>query len=276
MSRMWNIAFGSEGLKRRLFNFLSVLSLLLLAATCVLWGRSFYVSDEFRFDWHRMNATEIARGHWNCWYGRGGLTLMRETAHYPLASGWPEVFNRQPLNEFRHVARTSFPPWRCFPSFPPSLSRRIIFSVSAAVTPRTITRYPWKRTFNSSSGFSWRRGWSNRRWGFLSVMGIQVSAISGPESPGDKIDSVRMHQMIQAVESSPQYATFQKRDAELDHLETESLDLERKWVKCERFIRAVEVVALAANLSSVAPPEIQQRYQPLLAAENASIGVPSK
>lgn len=79
-------------------------------------------------------------------------------------------------------------------------------------------------------------------------------------------------QMIRAVESIPSYARFQKQESELERLETESLDLERKWVKCQRFIRAAENVTLAANLPLVATPQVQQRYQELLAAEGALIG----
>ncbi len=79
-------------------------------------------------------------------------------------------------------------------------------------------------------------------------------------------------QMIRLVESAPQYVPFHKQEEDLDKVENESLDLERKWVKCQRFIRTAENVALAANLPSLATPEMQQRYHQLLGAENTQFG----
>ncbi len=103
-----------------------------------------------------------------------------------------------------------------------------------------------------------------QRWPELDNL-LNPQATRAIQSDGD--------QMIRAVESAPSFAQFQKQEGELDQMETESFDLERKWVKCQRFIRVAETVALAANLPLLATPQIRQRYQELLAAENASIGV---
>jgi hypothetical protein len=82
--------------------------------------------------------------------------------------------------------------------------------------------------------------------------------------------------IVKAIESSSQYPELQKEDGRLNDLEEELTELERKQVKCMRFIRTAEHVALAANLSSVAPPEVCARYAKLIAAEGGSFAETAK
>jgi hypothetical protein len=89
----------------------------------------------------------------------------------------------------------------------------------------------------------------------------------------EKVIADEADRIVKTVESAPQYAEFLKRDEEVDRVESQSLALERKWVKCQRFIRTAETVDLAANLASHASPEIQQRYHQLVVAENATLGL---
>lgn len=74
-------------------------------------------------------------------------------------------------------------------------------------------------------------------------------------------------QIVKFIEASPRYAEFKKQDDDYDADDKESSDLERTWVKYQRFIRTAESAALAANLPKVAKPEIQERYTSLLKAE---------
>jgi hypothetical protein len=55
-------------------------------------------------------------------------------------------------------------------------------------------------------------------------------------------------------------------------LSKQSSELERKWVKCQRFIYTAENVALEANLPLLASPKIQDRYARLIAAEAETLG----
>lgn len=73
--------------------------------------------------------------------------------------------------------------------------------------------------------------------------------------------------IVKAIESSAAYPQLHREDERLDAIDAESTDLERKWVKTQRFIRVAEHVALAANLPHVASAEVRARYAALLAAE---------
>ena len=74
------------------------------------------------------------------------------------------------------------------------------------------------------------------------------------------------------IQSQPEYAEFDRLHGEMEHFDSQNLDLERRWVKCQRLLWALESVALAANLPKVASSELQQRYAQLLAAERGFLG----
>jgi hypothetical protein len=77
-------------------------------------------------------------------------------------------------------------------------------------------------------------------------------------------------QFVQAVESHPKYSEFSHLRNEVEQLENERFDLERRWVKCRRLIHVAENVVLAANLPKLASSELQVRHQKLLAAERGA------
>ena len=78
-------------------------------------------------------------------------------------------------------------------------------------------------------------------------------------------------EIVRAIESAPAYAQLRRQHDRLDAIDVEDMDLERKWVKCQRFIRTAEHVALAANLPLVAGPDIRRRYDALRAAEGGTL-----
>jgi hypothetical protein len=84
--------------------------------------------------------------------------------------------------------------------------------------------------------------------------------------------TTRCDEFIQAVESHEDYTEFTKLDAQLEEVETKKMDLDRRWVKCQRFVRVAENVALAANLPNVAEGKVIDTYQRLLAAERGTFG----
>jgi hypothetical protein len=73
------------------------------------------------------------------------------------------------------------------------------------------------------------------------------------------------------LDSSLSYERLRKHIDESDKLDDDADAAERSWVKCRRFINTAESVALAANLPSVAPKEIQERYHQLIVAEDAAL-----
>jgi hypothetical protein len=77
--------------------------------------------------------------------------------------------------------------------------------------------------------------------------------------------------VVKAIEGHPSYAKWDESTRIADELDEKSRTLERKWVKCQRFIRAVEDVALAENLPKIVPPEVVERYGKLLAAESETL-----
>ncbi|MGB6045364.1 MAG: hypothetical protein WBF93_19565 [Pirellulales bacterium] len=78
-------------------------------------------------------------------------------------------------------------------------------------------------------------------------------------------------EFIKTVESHKDYQEFSGLLDKIEDIKKQNFDLDRKWAKCQRFFRTAEDVALAANLSKVAAPEIQQRYKQLLAAERGTL-----
>jgi hypothetical protein len=77
--------------------------------------------------------------------------------------------------------------------------------------------------------------------------------------------------IVGAVESSPAYRDLKRQDERLDAIDRELDELERKQVKCQRFLRVVEHVALANNLPMIATPEVRARYEALVAEEGQTL-----
>ncbi len=78
--------------------------------------------------------------------------------------------------------------------------------------------------------------------------------------------------VVQAIESHPKYAEFEKARQQLAAVEARQLDQDRIWVKCQRLVQRLESVALAANLPKVADAPTVERYRRLTAAERETIG----
>ncbi|MGE0535347.1 MAG: C13 family peptidase [Pirellulales bacterium] len=77
--------------------------------------------------------------------------------------------------------------------------------------------------------------------------------------------------LMAAIESHPKWSECQRLHEEIEQLSGEALDLERKWVKTQRFAYVAESVALAANLPSLASPDAIARYQALTKSEARSL-----
>jgi hypothetical protein len=83
------------------------------------------------------------------------------------------------------------------------------------------------------------------------------------KSEGEKIAKI--------IESAPGFSRFEELAKQIDEKDDKALNNERQWAKCERLLYILESVALAANLESVAPKDVCQRYRELLEEENASL-----
>jgi len=83
--------------------------------------------------------------------------------------------------------------------------------------------------------------------------------------------STRAVQFVATIKSHSNYSDMARLQAEIAAQENARLDLERRWVKTQRFIRTAENVALAANLPKVAPEGIVARYHQLLSAERGTL-----
>ncbi|HEX8910879.1 MAG TPA: hypothetical protein VF796_00870, partial [Humisphaera sp.] len=77
--------------------------------------------------------------------------------------------------------------------------------------------------------------------------------------------------VVTFIEAHEAYKAFERQREMAEKLDARSDDLERKWVKTQRFLRTLEDVALAANLPKVATPEVQKRYAELLKAEYGTL-----
>lgn len=101
----------------------------------------------------------------------------------------------------------------------------------------------------------------------------ELGNLFNPYAP--KIMSENADAIVMAIESAPPYRDLKSQDDRLSAIGDDLDDLERKQVKCLRLMRTAEHVALAANLASVAPPEIRDRYARLAEAESGSLQPPS-
>ena len=79
-------------------------------------------------------------------------------------------------------------------------------------------------------------------------------------------------QIFATIRKHPRHSRLQQLEKEVEQLQSQVLDLDRRWAKAKRLLQALETVALAANLPQVASEEIQQRYQQLLKAEAGTFG----
>ena len=78
-------------------------------------------------------------------------------------------------------------------------------------------------------------------------------------------------QIVKLIEGHREFNKLKELAQKQHDLETQRLDHERDWVKCQRVLRVLENVALAANLSKVAPDR-QADYAALLERESAVLG----
>jgi hypothetical protein len=73
--------------------------------------------------------------------------------------------------------------------------------------------------------------------------------------------------VVKAIETHPRFKRFDDLSHEIDGLGARNMDLERKWVKCQRLMQTLQSVALAANLEKVATPELQEKYKEIVREE---------
>jgi len=74
-----------------------------------------------------------------------------------------------------------------------------------------------------------------------------------------------------AIEQHADFPKYQKLSKKLKQLSTDKMNLDRRWVKCQRLIRTLENIALAENLPKYASPEVLDRYEKLLALESQTL-----
>jgi hypothetical protein len=78
-------------------------------------------------------------------------------------------------------------------------------------------------------------------------------------------------EIVAAIEAHPKFSEFSKLHDQIAERSTKALDLERRWVKCQRFVHLTENIALAANLAKVATQELQDRYRALVESEAGTL-----
>ncbi len=74
--------------------------------------------------------------------------------------------------------------------------------------------------------------------------------------------------IVKTIETHPKFKRFDELSHEIEGVETRNLDLERKWVKCQRLMQTLSSIALAGNLEKVASPQLQEKYKEIVREEN--------
>jgi hypothetical protein len=80
------------------------------------------------------------------------------------------------------------------------------------------------------------------------------------------------NEIVKVIESTPGFKEWEEQVKQADDREEKSFELERKWVKCQRFLYTAESVALEANLPKFGGKLVQARYEALRQAENGTLG----
>jgi len=80
------------------------------------------------------------------------------------------------------------------------------------------------------------------------------------------------HSVTSAIKKHARFRRLETLGRERQALSRRKFDHDRQWIKCQRLVRTLENVALAANLPLVASPDIVRRFQELTAAENGTLG----
>lgn len=79
-------------------------------------------------------------------------------------------------------------------------------------------------------------------------------------------------ELVRAIERHSRFRAYESARKQVVALSDKKLDLDRRWVKCQRLIRAIENAVLAHNLPLVAGTEQLSRYEQLLKLEQGRLG----
>jgi hypothetical protein len=79
-------------------------------------------------------------------------------------------------------------------------------------------------------------------------------------------------EIVKVIENHPAFARWDKLVARDSDQSERSFELERRWVKCQRFNYVAESVALEANLEKFASKAVLAKFKALRAAENGTLG----
>ncbi|HEX2475706.1 MAG TPA: hypothetical protein VHK01_13225, partial [Lacipirellulaceae bacterium] len=86
-----------------------------------------------------------------------------------------------------------------------------------------------------------------------------------------ELASDRAEEFASTVDALPSYKALRRSKERVKQLSHERMKLEREEARLQRLLQTCESVALAANLPQVAPREIVERYQRLLAMEEGTL-----
>ena len=81
-------------------------------------------------------------------------------------------------------------------------------------------------------------------------------------------------EFVKAAESHEKFKELTKLFKDHKEIEGKRFELDKKWAWHQRFLRAVDNIALAANLPRLADEKVLARYQRLLDAESTSLRSP--
>ncbi len=102
---------------------------------------------------------------------------------------------------------------------------------------------------------------------------MQWPEIGNPYNPASvNVLTREAAELVKVIETHPAFKQWDALMAKNEEMQEKSFDLERKWVKCQRFLYVSDSVALEANLSKFASKLIQDKYKSLRAAECGTVG----
>jgi hypothetical protein len=78
-------------------------------------------------------------------------------------------------------------------------------------------------------------------------------------------------EVMTIVNRDGEWAKYKKAKNEIAVLDRKRFELDRKKVKCMRFLRVLENVVLEANLTFLAKKEVKQAYEKLVELESGTL-----
>ncbi|TWT61133.1 C13 family peptidase [Rubinisphaera italica] len=124
-----------------------------------------------------------------------------------------------------------------------------------------------------SEAYSLKRQWTSKKSVIRKELLTKWPELNNRWHPlVPQIIAEQQAEVIEAIESHPEFADWQKLHSQHEEFSVKKLDNRKDLAKCERVLYLLKTLALTSNLRHFASDELQQRYAKIVALEAMSLG----